>query len=263
MVTLSLVSNRELDHVSPTLGPRLLDYALGLAEFKSPAEVLERLNAITSEILDLNVLGAVRFLPTVSDWKSLEPGKTLFLHGRVSTAFWEEWGRLAQYKIPVGYLLARTSLAPHTWTESMRLLQPIGVDRWGYEVALKYGLRDGLHCPVGGRWLVGFWSSRVLASAFPQTARIMVFSAASFAAMRLEQLIDLEEIKGTPQAQLTPRETAVLRALSLGRSHKQTASTLGLAEETIRTHLKKAQTKLGVRTRTHAAAEAIRRHLIP
>jgi LuxR family quorum sensing-dependent transcriptional regulator len=37
----------------------------------------------------------------------------------------------------------------------------------------------------------------------------------------------------------------------------------GHGEETIRSHLKKAQTKLGARNRTHAACEALRRQLVP
>jgi DNA-binding CsgD family transcriptional regulator len=36
-----------------------------------------------------------------------------------------------------------------------------------------------------------------------------------------------------------------------------------LGEETVRSHLKKAQAKLGACTRTHAVAQAIRRRLIP
>jgi DNA-binding CsgD family transcriptional regulator len=249
--------------VLPLLGPRLLDYAHSVSKYGSTDEVLDRLNTITSEILDLNVLGAVRFPPTIGDWKKLQPGRSVFLHGRVSPGFWEEWSRLAHHRIPIGYLLARTSLVPHTWTESMRLLQPLGVNRWGYEVALKYGMRDGLYCPVGGRWLLAFWSHKVLSERFTQAARIMVFSAASFAAMQLEQLVGFDESAGTPQPRLTQRELAVLRSISISLSHKETANALGLGEETIRTHLKKAQKKLGVRNRAHAAAEAVRQYLIP
>ena len=40
------------------------------------------------------------------------------------------------------------TLAPYTWTESRRMLEPLGIDRWPYELALKYGMRDGLMCPV-------------------------------------------------------------------------------------------------------------------
>ena len=44
---------------------------------------------------------------------------------------------------------------------------------------------------------------------------------------------------------------------------REVAEELGLGEETIRSHLKKAQTKLGVRNRVQAVAEALRQHLIP
>jgi hypothetical protein len=72
----------------------------------------------------------------------------------------------------------------------MRLLvQPIGVDRWGQELALKYGMREGLTCPVGGRWLVAFWSPKELSNLLTQPIRIIVCAAASFAVLRLEQLL--------------------------------------------------------------------------
>ena len=38
---------------------------------------------------------------------------------------------------------------------------------------------------------------------------------------------------------------------------------LELGEETIRSHIKKAQMKLGVKDRLHAVAEALRHQLIP
>jgi LuxR family quorum sensing-dependent transcriptional regulator len=49
----------------------------------------------------------------------------------------------------------------------------------------------------------------------------------------------------------------------MGRPTEQVAKVLGLGEETVRSHLKKVQSKLGVRNRPHAVAEAIRQHLIP
>ena len=49
--------------------------------------------------------------------------------------------------------MARLALAPFTMTETMRMLQPVGLDRWPQELALKYGIRDHLTCPVGGRWV--------------------------------------------------------------------------------------------------------------
>ena len=55
---------------------------------------------------------------------------------------------------------------------------------------------------------------------------------------------------------------AVLRLLASGKRLRDIASYLGLGEETVRSHLKKAQSKLGVSDRTHAVAQALRLHLI-
>jgi LuxR family quorum sensing-dependent transcriptional regulator len=38
---------------------------------------------------------------------------------------------------------------------------------------------------------------------------------------------------------------------------------LGLGEETVRSHIKKAQTKLGARNSMHAVSQAMRLRLIP
>jgi DNA-binding CsgD family transcriptional regulator len=59
------------------------------------------------------------------------------------------------------------------------------------------------------------------------------------------------------------RELAALRMVSLGMSSNETSNLLGISEQTVRSHLKKAQVKLGARNCSHAAAEAIRRQLIP
>ncbi len=58
-------------------------------------------------------------------------------------------------------------------------------------------------------------------------------------------------------------ELAVLRLLSIGRPMREIAALLGLGEETVRSHLKKAQAKPGVHDQTHAVEQVIRQHLIP
>ena len=65
------------------------------------------------------------------------------------------------------------------------------------------------------------------------------------------------------RARVTARELAVLRLTSMGRQTEEIAHVLGLGEETVRSHLKKVQSKLGVRNRPHAVAEAMRQQLIP
>jgi DNA-binding CsgD family transcriptional regulator len=53
-----------------------------------------------------------------------------------------------------------------------------------------------------------------------------------------------------------------VRHASIGMTMQQTANALGLGEETVRSHFKKAQAKLGTRNRTHTVAEAMRDLLI-
>ena len=142
-------------------------------------------------------------------------------------------------------------------------MQPAGIDKWTYDLALKYGMRDGLTCPVGGRWVVAFWSRKELSNVLTQPIRIVLFAAASFAALRLEQLADPDPSRFGPRVQLTPRELAVLRLASIGAQSSEVAEALNIGAETVRSHLKKAQTKLGVRNRTQAVAEALRQGLIP
>jgi DNA-binding CsgD family transcriptional regulator len=54
-----------------------------------------------------------------------------------------------------------------------------------------------------------------------------------------------------------------LRLISTGAQFREVAQELCLGEETVRSHLKKAQAKLGARSRTQAVAEAMRQQLIP
>ena len=157
--------------------------------------------------------------------------------------------------------MARSSLMACTWTETRQMLDPIGIDQWPYELALKYGVRDLLTCAVGRRWIISYWASKPLGPVLTPPQRIVLQAVAGFAALRLEQIAGHEpEVDG--QVQLTPGELAVLRLVSLGRTTEVAAKLLGLGEETVRTHLRKAQEKLGARNRAHAPSEAIRRQPI-
>jgi NarL family two-component system response regulator LiaR len=61
---------------------------------------------------------------------------------------------------------------------------------------------------------------------------------------------------------LTKRETEVLRQLALGKSNKEIAATLVIAEKTVRTHVSNILGKLGVASRTQAALHAMRSGLV-
>lgn len=61
---------------------------------------------------------------------------------------------------------------------------------------------------------------------------------------------------------LTERETEVLRQLAQGKSNKEIAAALVIAEKTARTHVSNILAKLGVTSRTQAALHAVRTGLV-
>jgi DNA-binding NarL/FixJ family response regulator len=63
-------------------------------------------------------------------------------------------------------------------------------------------------------------------------------------------------------AQLSPREVEVLQVLAQGRSNKEIAAQLGVAEGTVKIHCASIFGKLGVSDRTQAVVESIKRGLV-
>ena len=241
----------------------ILRCAIGLEELDTPASVLDHLHKTLFQELQLCVLAAGRFPLKWGDWATIEKGKSVFVHRSVPRGWWDEYAVMARRDPDPGLIMARMSLAPFTWTESRHMLEPLGVDRWSHELALKYGMRDGFTCPVGSRWVVSFWSRRVLSGILSEQMRAMIFMAASFAVIRLEQITGPDPNRVGNVTPLTARELSVLRLLSIGKRTAEIAAHLGLGEETVRSHMKKAQRKLGVTDRTHAVADALRQRLIP
>lgn len=78
------------------------------------------------------------------------------------------------------------------------------------------------------------------------------------AAARLMQAVSTPQ---SPEA-LTERETEVLRLLAQGHSNKQIAHRLNNTEKTIKTHVSRILSKLGVQSRTQATLYAIRTGLV-
>jgi LuxR family quorum sensing-dependent transcriptional regulator len=150
----------------------------------------------------------------------------------------------------------------YTWTETRQMHDPNGIDQWPYELSLKYGVRDLLTCAVARRWVVAYWASRPLGPVLTAPLRIVLQAAAGFAALRHEQVSE-HAANDDDRIHLTPRELAVLRLVSSGRTTEDAGHLLGLGEETVRSHLKKALLKLGAPNRAHAVSEPIRHQLIP
>jgi DNA-binding NarL/FixJ family response regulator len=62
--------------------------------------------------------------------------------------------------------------------------------------------------------------------------------------------------------ELTPRESQVMGEMATGAANRDIAVTLGIAEETVKVHVKSILAKLGANDRTHAVAIAIRRGIV-
>lgn len=62
--------------------------------------------------------------------------------------------------------------------------------------------------------------------------------------------------------ELTPREREVLSLIGQGRSNKEIAADLGVAETTVKTHVSSILSKLGVEDRTQAAVLGIKQGLV-
>jgi two-component system NarL family response regulator len=68
--------------------------------------------------------------------------------------------------------------------------------------------------------------------------------------------------EGVTRVQLTPRELSTLRLLADGKANKEIATSLGISERTVKTHLGHLFEKLGVTSRTEAVKVASRRGLV-
>jgi len=65
-----------------------------------------------------------------------------------------------------------------------------------------------------------------------------------------------------PRDELTTRETEVLRALAFGRSNKEIATELFISEETVKTHVGRLFSKLGIENRAQAVVQALKRRIV-
>ncbi|WP_446745034.1 response regulator [Silvibacterium acidisoli] len=65
-----------------------------------------------------------------------------------------------------------------------------------------------------------------------------------------------------PESDLTPRESEVLTCITQGRSNREIAEELKIAEKTVRIHVSSVLDKLGARDRTQATIYALQRGLV-
>ena len=229
-----------------------------LEHIAEPFAVLDALHQTTAPAL--NVYAAWRvpiFRIEVGD--SFAMGKNVFPHASVPPQYWDEFWPLArkQGSSPMAQL-AVVDRHPLTLTEGMRRLKLTGRERWLFDLFRKHGMRDGLYVPAG-RWLVVFWSGKVLR--LSARVRTAINMAAGYAAFRLDEMVTPGKLNGKV-ARLSPRELAALRLLSRGERTAAIAAALEISKETVRTHLRRATRKLEAKSPNHAACQALRLHLI-
>src|SRR5262249_32026004 len=135
-----------------------------IANCESSDDILDRLDEAIAGSIKLRVLGAGRFPLKFGDWDRIRLGETLFAHKSMGEDWWTDYLTLAQASYDPLVMLARVSLAPFTWSEGQAMLNLIGADRCIQELCFKHGMRDGFTCPIGGRWIVSFWSPRSLSN---------------------------------------------------------------------------------------------------
>jgi DNA-binding CsgD family transcriptional regulator len=248
--------------MAPKLAADILNYADQVSEFHTSEHILDALDAIAFEHCRLNVLGAALLPMQFKEGaEGYELGRTVFLHRSVPKGWWEDYRGMSALSPAPSMIMARLAIGPYTLAQILRVLEPVGIDRWSIDLHHKYGIRDLMGVPVGGRWVFAYWARKLITSTAEESA--LLFLGAAYATIRLQKLVLPTPTRLGKGAALTARELSVLRALSLGERPSQVAKQLALGEETVRTHIKKAQLKLGARTLAAAIASAIRLRLIP
>jgi DNA-binding NarL/FixJ family response regulator len=76
------------------------------------------------------------------------------------------------------------------------------------------------------------------------------------------EMENADEVESARVPELTPRQLEVLEALASGEPAKTIAPRLGIAETTVRNHIRMILVELGCHSQLEAVAEARRRRLI-
>ena len=143
-------------HANAALASELLQFTSAVELLDTPQAVLNALHDVTMPACQAGVLGSLLLPLRWGDWTALELGKTVFLHKSAPKGWWEEQADLMRTSPGPGEMLARLALAPYTMSETMQKLEPLGVDRWPFELALNTAFE--ITCRVRSE-VAGWWST--------------------------------------------------------------------------------------------------------
>jgi NarL family two-component system response regulator LiaR len=124
-------------------------------------------------------------------------------------------------------------------------------------IALTSVLEDGAVFDAMRAGAIGYLLKDTNAKALCQAVKAAAAGQVQLSPQVAERLMREVPAPESPE-KLTRRETEVLRLLARGRSNKEIAVDLSIAEKTVKTHVSHILGKLGVSSRTQAALHAIR-----
>ena len=156
-------------------------------------------------------------------------------------------------------------IEPTLWAEAAQAWDEL---EWPYEAALARWREAEAHLMAGDRAAAGAAATSSLAAARGLGARWLEGEVEGLCARARLQLDGLDspsaavEEPAEPAEEepfgLTPRERQVLMLVAEGRTNREIGDTLYMAEKTASVHVSRILSKLGVRSRTEAAAVAHR-----
>jgi DNA-binding CsgD family transcriptional regulator len=153
--------------------------------------------------------------------------------------------------------MARISLQPFTWREALGAREPTAKQREHYDWAIGLGIVDVFAVPIhypGGDFGLGV--SIADHSVEDRFERDTLQMASLFAHQRCRELGG-QSGASSASTFLTPREVECLRWMLKGKSDTDIGEILGISHTTVHFHIERVKKKLGVKTRTQAAAVVV------
>jgi DNA-binding CsgD family transcriptional regulator len=154
-------------------------------------------------------------------------------------------------------IVARLSAQPFTWLGALAGRTPTAKQREHHEWAAGLGIVDAIavpiHYPGGDLGLCVSIADHPIEDTFERDALLM---ASLFTHQRCCELGGQSEASAAPML-LTPREAECLRWVLKGKSDKDIGQILEISHTTAHFHIERVKKKLGVKTRTQAAATLV------
>ena len=123
---------------------------------------------------------------------------------------------------------------------------------WSARLAKQHFEGDiGLVC-ADGTIVLSHWGATVARVTGRPLILIVMLSRSRWGG-RFRRVVPVDDEPG----ELSAREREIVHLVALGRSGPEIAEELGIAHDTVRTHVRNAMDKLGARSRAHMVAKAI------